>query len=274
MEIINDINKAIETISSSSGKKPEEIKEMIETKKGKFSGLLTDSGATFIIAKELGVELDKQKPQENTKIAELKDGMNNVDIIARLKACFTPRQFDKNGRKGVLQNITLQDGKKEIRATLWHKDVEKFAEMKVNNGECLKLSNCSVSSYNNNLQLNLNYNSTFAKEENSEIPKLEQSITEISDLDTSMSDVTVIVKIKKTFPSKNFETERGKGKVMNFIISEGLEETRATAWNDTVDAVEEFSEGDKVKIEGAYTKEGMNGIELHLGWSARIIKEE
>jgi len=40
------------------------------------------------------------------------------------------------------------------------------------------------------------------------------------------------------------------------------------------DEIEGFAPGDKIKIEGAYTKDGMNGIELHLGWNARITSNE
>ena len=89
-----------------------------------------------------------------------------------------------------------------------------------------------------------------------------------------MNDVSVKVKIKKTFEAKEFENEKGKGKVMNFFVSEGANEMRATAWNEICDLVEEIGEGENVIIEGAYTKEGRNGIELHLGWSSRIVKQD
>ncbi|PIN85245.1 MAG: hypothetical protein COV47_03245 [Candidatus Diapherotrites archaeon CG11_big_fil_rev_8_21_14_0_20_37_9] len=273
MNVVNDVNEAIALISSASGKAQEEVKSLIEAKKEKFSGLLTDSGATFMIAKELGVKLEKNT-NETMKISELKDGMNNIDVIARLKTCYAPKQFEKNGKKGKLQSIMLWDNTGEIRATLWHKDVDKFSEMNIIAGDCIRLNNCSVSSYNEKPQLNLNYNSSFAKEENSEIPEIGKKKTELSDLDTGMNGLVVEVTLKKVFPVREFENDRGKGKVLNFIINQGMEETRATAWNEMADEIEGFAEGDKIRIEGAYTKEGMNGIELHLGWSTRIFKME
>ncbi len=274
MDSINNIDDAITKICVSSNKSNEEVKQLIEAKKEKFSGLLTDSGAAFMIAKELGVELEKQNSTECTKISSLQEGMNNVDVTARIKKIFSPREFDKNGKKGMLQNVVFWDNTGEIRATFWNNDVEKLKNINAQIGTCLKLSNCAVGAYNNVLQLNLNYNSDFLIEENSNIPKLEQEIIEISDLDSGMNDVCLIGEIKRIFPIRAFETEKGAGKVINFIFGQGVEETKATAWNNMADEIEGFAPGDKIKIEGAYTKDGMNGIELHLGWNARITSNE
>ena len=269
---IENPERAAELISKASGKSNEEITRLISEKKEKFSGLLTDAGAAFMIAKELGVELGKA--EENVKISALKDGMNNVDVVGRAKTVFPPKSFERNGRKGVLQSIILWDGSGEVRATLWHKDVEKFAGLNVKMGQCIKLGNCSVSSYNGALQLGLNYNSSIAKESGESVPEIEKKLTELNELDNGMNDVNVIVKIKKVFPAREFETEKGKGKVLNFIVGQGVEEVRATAWNSLSEEVEKFSEGDEVKIEGAYTKQGRDGTELHLGNYARILKAD
>jgi len=273
MSITTEPGKIVEQIVSSSGKSQEEVQQLIDTKKEKFSGLLTDSGAAFMIAKELGVNLNSN-PTEVTKIGSLKEGMNNVDVVARLKQAFAPKSFDKNGRKGKLQSLMLLDGTGEIRATLWNNDVDKFSEIGMEKGGALKLSNCAVTSYNQKLQLNLNYNSSFSMDKSAKLPEIENKIISITDLDSNMNDVNVKVEVKRVFPAKEFETEKGKGKVLNFMIGEGVNEIRATAWNEMCDEVEKFSEGDKVVIEGAYTKEGMNGIELHLGWSARILNDK
>lgn len=273
MDIAKDSSELRDKIVASSGKSTEEILQLIDRKKEKFSGLLTDSGAAFMIAKELGVELEK-KINETTKINDLKEGMNNVDVEARLKRVYPPKTFEKNGRKGKLQNLVLWDGNGEVKATLWNKDVDKFNEKGIQRGACLKMTNCSVSAYNDVMQLNLNYNSSFDLLEKTELPEIESDVKSITDLDSNMNDVSVKVIIKKIFPAKEFENDKGKGKVMNFFIGEGVNEIRATAWNAVCDQVDEIGEGEQVTIEGAYTKEGMNGIELHLGWSARILKDK
>ncbi|HLC80049.1 MAG TPA: hypothetical protein VJG83_06570 [archaeon] len=266
-----DSAKLKSAIISSTGKSEQEIEKLIEAKKEKFSGLLTEAGATFMIAKELGINANTKIAIE-TKIALLKEGMNNIDIVARIKQIFPQKTFDKNGRKGKLQNVVLFDSSGQIRATLWNSDADKFSSNGFLQGECLKFSNCAISSYNGVLQLGLNYNSSIEKTQ-SDIPELESKLTSITDLDSTMNDVNVSVLIKKIFPAKNFETERGEGKVMNFIISQGVNEIRATAWNEQCDIIEEIGEGEKVKIESAYTKENRGEVELHLGHGARVLKD-
>ncbi len=261
-----------EAISSGTGKSGEEVERLIEAKRQKFSGLLTEAGAAFMIAKELGVKT-VQAVSEATKISSLKEGMNNVDVVGRVRKVFPKKEFEKNGRKGKLQSVIIWDGSAEARATLWNDDIEKFAQKPIAKGSAVKISNCSVSSYNGAVQLNLNYNSSLEQAEGNGLPELESKFFELNDLDAGMASVDVKVLIKKVFPAKNFETEKGSGKVMNFIIAQGVEELRATAWNSQCDAVEEIGEGEKVVIEDAYTKQGRDGIELHLGQYARIIKE-
>ncbi len=261
-------------ISKHTGKSAEEIDSMVKAKTDKFSGLLTEAGAAYMIAKELGVKTEAAM-EKNTKISELKSGMASVNVVAAIKQVFPPKEFDKNGRKGKLQNLILTDGTGEIRATFWNTDIEKFTALGLGKGDTLKFSNCGVTSYNELLQLNLNYSSAVAAaEEKIAVPEIAPKILNINDLDAGMNGVCVKVKIKSIFPEKEFSNERGKGKVMNFIIAEGMQEMRATAWGEMCDKVSEFEEGDEVRIEGAYTKENRGEIELHLGRSARVMKAE
>ncbi len=267
----NSAEKLKESIMSRSGKTHAEIEGLIEAKKDKFAGLLTEEGAAFMIAKEFGVETE-QVIREDTKISALRDGMNNIDILARVKRAFPAKSYEKNGRRGELQNIVLSDGTLEIRATLWNKDIAKFALLGGEKVSGLGLSNCSVSSFNGTLQLNLNYNSEISAVQMPPLPEPAKKIYGISELTHGMNDVTVVASIKTIFPAKEFENERGRGKVMNFIISQGKEEMRATAWNEICEQVGEIGEQEKVQIFGAYVKENRGNVELHLGKNAIIQK--
>ncbi|HLC92993.1 MAG TPA: hypothetical protein VJH23_04770 [archaeon] len=265
--------KLREYIMSRSGKSTEEVQKLIDDKKEKFSGLLTEEGAAFMIAKELGVQTEGAI-REETRIISLKEGMNNIDIVARVKRAFPSKSYEKNGKSGELQNIILIDGTGEIRATLWNKDIKKFSELGGEKISAIKLANCSVSSYNGVLQLNLNYNSEISAAQGIAIPEPEKKLTPISELEHGMNEVNVEAMIKTIFPAKDWENDRGKGKVMNFIIAKGMEEMRATAWNEACEKIEEIGEDEKVRIEGAYVKENHGNIELHLGRGASIRKLE
>ena len=275
-ELLDDPKKLVELISSKTGKEKKEIEELIEKKKQRFSGLLTDSGAAFIIAKELGVDLNiAQSVSEKIKIAQLEEGMNGIEIEARVLQVFSPKKFEKGEKKGIVRNLLIGDDTGQIRIALWHNDAKRIDELKVQRNAVLKFRNCYVSSFNEIKQLNLAYGGEieFGKE-NNELPGPRMVQKKIGELSAGMDDVDVFGIIERIFPKREFETEKGKGDLVNFELSEGKEEkVRGTAWNNMAKEILSIERGDAVKIEGAYTKEGLNGsIELHLGWKSRIIK--
>ncbi len=273
MDFAGNASRIKQAIASGAGKSAQEVETLVEAKKEKFAGLLTESGAAFMLAKELGINVPSHEARE-TRIAGLREGMKSVGVAARIKSVFPRKTFVKGGKELVMQGIVLWDGgAAEARVALWNKDAQKFSEMNLGKGDAVNLSSCSVTSYNNNLQLNLEYNGEIRLIENSALPQLEQKNIGITELEHGMNDVDVQVTLKKIFPEKKFENEKGEGRLINFIAGEGVNEIRGTAWNEACEQIEEFAEGDKVKIENAYAKEGMNGVELHLGKNARVVKD-
>jgi len=265
----------VERIVSESGKSRGEVEQLIKAKKSKLSGLLTDDGAAFMVARELGIELATQQEMHRVSIGQLQDGMQNIDLLVRVMHVFSPKSFERNGTKGTLCNMIIADDSGETRLTLWHNDVKKMQEAGVQKGSVLMLHNCYAKSFNNKPQLNLSYNGSMVVDPKNvdcrTLPNAEERQSKLSELRAEMNEVATIVRVLRLFPVTEFEKESGKGRVMNFLVADESATIRATAWNDLVDAAEQLQENDLVKFEGAYTKEGLQGIELHLGWRARIL---
>ena len=263
----------VEKIVAESGKPKAEILEKIAIKKDKFAGLLTESGAALMVAKELGLEIEKNR--ERTKITDLEDGMGNVDLTVRAMHIFSPREFEKNGKNGRLCNLIVADDSGEIRLTLWHDDVKKMQEQGIEKGSVLELKNCYVTSFKEKPQLNLSYQGSFRANPDLKdgfLPKPENKVYTLEQLEPGLNDVNLVARVLRVFPSKEFKKENAEGKVINFMIADKTNTIRASAWNDMVAEIEKLSENDLIKIEGAYTKQGLKGIELQLGYKARIIK--
>ncbi|MDD5148114.1 MAG: DUF2240 family protein [Candidatus ainarchaeum sp.] len=264
----------VDKIVSESGKPKEEILEKIESKKEKFAGLLTESGAALMVAKELGLELDKNS--ERMKVSQLEEGMGNITLIVKAMQVFSPREFEKNGKKGRLCNLIVADDSGEIRLTLWHEDVKKMLEQGVERGSVLELKNCYVTAFKEKPQLNLSYQGELtvnpAGVEASFLPKIENRIFRLDELQPGLNEVNVVARIMRVFPATEFKKENAEGKVVNFQIGDKTTAIRATAWNDTVSEIEKLKENDLVKISGGYTKQGLKGIELHLGYKARVVQ--
>lgn len=271
-----ELQQTLQKIVSSSGKSEEEVNKLIGAKKQKFAGLLTESGAALMVAKELGVELGLEEKQlERLQVSQLKDGMGNVEVLARAKHLFSPTNFEKNGKTGVLCSLIVGDATGEIRLTVWGKGVANLQGQNVEKGTVLLLKNCYVNSYKEVPQLNLSYNGDLLVNPDidvSGLPPAEEKCVALKELLENESDASVLGRIIRVFPEKSFEKGGRQGKLVNFLVGDGTAIVRATAWNEMVNEVKKLSVGEAVKIEGCYTKKGLKEVELQLGFRARILK--
>lgn len=267
-----DFEEIVKRVCQETGKSREEVEQLVLEKKEKFSGLLTDTGAAFIVAKELGLELDAQRDfAERKKINELNDGLKNVDVLVRVKQIFSEKEFEKNGKKGRLCNLIVEDETGDCRLTVWSKQVEELGNLK--RGELLLLKNAYTSSFREKIQLNIGFAGQIVFNPNESMPleEIKEIEKKLNELTEGMENIDVSCRVLNIFPIKEFEKEKSSGKVINFQIGDETKVMRAAAWNDLAEKVNKLKEGDLLKIEGAYIKKGRNEFELNLGWNSRII---
>jgi replication factor A1 len=116
-----NLKEMIKEISRKSGLKEDEIKKLIEDKQLELSGLISEEGAAYIVGRELGVNLLKEKKMQ-LKIKNIVSGMRNVEIVAKVISISKPRIFEKNGKSGSVVNIILADETGRIRLSLWDEE--------------------------------------------------------------------------------------------------------------------------------------------------------
>ena len=107
----------------------EEIREKVSKKQEEYGGLLTEAGAAFSIAKELGIDFDFE-PRSEVKIGELTDNLSNINLSATVERAFPLREFEKNGRKGTVANFTISDATGRVNLVVWNKDPELIKSIK------------------------------------------------------------------------------------------------------------------------------------------------
>ena len=273
---LDDREAVVKKIVAHTGKPRADIDAAIEAKKKKFPGLLTDAGAAFMVAKELGLDLEFEKNiSARLKLSQLEEGMNNVDLEVVVKQVFQPKRFEKGEKKGKLCNLIVADDSGEMRLTVWHNDVKKLEDEKIERGAPLLLKNCYVSAFNDKKQLNLGYNGQLImqSEPRKGLPNYGKAPVKLAELKPGMNDVDVVARVARVYEQKAFESAGRKGSLLSFELADESGRVRATAWNDLVEDAAGLAVGAPVKIENAYTKEGLKGMELHLGWQARLIVE-
>ncbi|MBI4044177.1 MAG: hypothetical protein HY392_00540 [Candidatus Diapherotrites archaeon] len=259
-----DKDSLAERIARESGKQKEEIEKLVHEKKEKFAGLLTDQGASFMVAKELGLEIVEEK----TSLHKLVPGMRGVSVEGKIVHVFPPKKFDKNGKSGWLQNLVIGDDAEEVRLTIWNEHVKQFEEQKIERNDAIELKNCAVSAFNEKKQLSLGFNGTIRV-----LKKNQGEKKALASLAAGQNSVDVECTLERVFEEKTFTNQRGEGKLLAFLVKDDSLIMRAVAWNEAISEIRKASVGAKVKIEGAYTKQSLNGVELNLGNTARVIVE-
>lgn len=106
----------------------EEVLKRIEEKKRTVgAGYLTNQGALFLVAGELGVSLRKDNGSSDMRIGDLYVGASDVTVVARVLAIYPVATYNKkDGGQGRYRRLTLFDGNNTVRLTVWEEGLEQI----------------------------------------------------------------------------------------------------------------------------------------------------
>ena len=104
----------------------QELMRRIEEKKQTVgAGYLTDQGALFLVAGELGVSLRKEEASADMSVKDLYIGANDVTIVARVLALYPEATYNKKaGGTGKYRRLVLFDGADSVRLTAWEEKAD------------------------------------------------------------------------------------------------------------------------------------------------------
>ena|SRR3989338_3834526 len=140
-----------EKILASKKITPRDLDTRIKEKINELAGLISEEGAAYIIANELGVELISEKAK--LKIKELYAGMRSVSTVGKVLRKYETREFSKDGRTGKVCSLMIGDETEAIRVVLWNDQVD-FAG-KVQEGDTLLLKNAYIKENRGGKELHL-----------------------------------------------------------------------------------------------------------------------
>ena len=154
-----NISELIELASVKTGLSKEEILLRVRNKQKELSGLVSEEGAAYIVANELGVRTKNRVVESILKLKELKPEMKSVNVMGRVKAIYGPREFTtKKGIKNKVVNMEVLDSSGTGRVVLWNMhDIEKIEKGILKAGQVIQVKNGYVkeSSFHNNLEVHV-----------------------------------------------------------------------------------------------------------------------
>lgn len=250
-------------------KKPEisaeEIRNLVDEKKRKIgAGYLTDQGALFLVAADLGISLERNQP----KFQQLKDvyvGARDVNVVGRVMSIYPTRTFNRKDTNEELRNrtLTIVDGDTAMRLKLWEKNVQFPEESGLRPGDLVKLTKGYVKSgLNGKPVLNVGDTSSIEimKEGLVDIPTLDHFACDISKISDQIDNVVIFGTISSSpriVEYKNIRGQDSKALQLNISNEQGTRTMRTVIWNiDESRLPKILAVGSNIRLIGVRIKQG------------------
>jgi replication factor A1 len=249
------VNKIIED----TGLTRKEIQNLVEDKKNELKGLISDEGALFIIAKELGVDI-KGENKDLLKeieifISDITQNMKNITLYGRIKEIYKVNSFERNdGSKGYVGSFLLHDNTGDARIVLWDNQVNIFTESNFEKNELVKIINGSAKTGRyGGIEIHVgSYGKVILSPEDADYkkyPKITYESINISDINLNLNSVSIEGKIIQLFPKKEFTRKDGElGRVQSLTLLDSTGSIRITFWNEDTEKLKNFEINNAISL--------------------------
>jgi replication factor A1 len=258
-------------------KKPEisaeDVRELIDEKKRKIgAGYLTDQGALFLVAADLGVSFENNQSAQSS-IKDLYIGANDVNLTARILTIFPIKRYTKRDTNEEIQNrtLTIYDKESSIKLRLWDQHISFPEDNDVKPGDLIIISHgYTKSGFDNKPFINLGSKGIIEKSTNNKadnnyndnlkIPSIDSISKTVDDIKEPIDNIIVTGVINsnpRVSRYVNFRSEPGKSLHISLSNEEKSKTLRAIIWNINEDRIPDiFTQGSKVKLFGVKVKQG------------------
>jgi len=247
----------------------EDIEDLIQKKKEKIgAGYLTDQGALFLIASDLGVSLSEPLKVEMS-LKDIYVGAKEITLETRVMNVYPARQFSrKDGSQFMLRNMTVYDGDQRAKVKLWDEKANLPGIENLKPGDLVKIIKAYVKSdLKGNPIINVGSGSTVEPNRTeSKIPSLDDITDDVSHVKENQQNLVVSGILDgniRTTEFTNFKGEQSKALQLRLKGTDGTI-IRAVLWNKDENSIPKVvNPGAKARLIGVNTKTGQMGLELH-----------
>ena len=272
-----------ELISKLLDAKPElsrsQIEDQIKQKKEKIgAGYLTDQGALFLIASDLGVSLSEPLKVEMS-LKDLYVGAKEISLETRVLNYSPAKQYSrKDGSPFFLRTMTVYDGNSTASVKLWDEKAKLPGIEEFKPGDLVKIIKAYVKSDLNGLPtINIGSGSDIQSSNlESKIPDIESITKDVSTIKENDTNLVVTGVVDGQVNLMEFTNSRGQpGKAIRMRLKgeDGVTQKVVLWGKDESTIPKMISPNAKAKLFGVKVKSGMQGLEIH-GNEATIVEIE
>ena len=255
------------------------IEERINEKKDKVgAGYLTDQGAIFLVAADLGVSLEQSQKTE----VELKDlyiGAKEVTLQSRVLNISPTKQFTKkDGSSFSLRTITVYDNNSTASVKLWDEKANLPGIDELKPGDLIKIIKAYVKSdLTGAPTINIGSGASIeTSDSQSDIVSIDSKISDVSEIKEDQKDLIVSGTLGSAMNVMEFTNSKGQpSKALKFRLKgQNNNLVNVVLWGKDESILPKMITHDaKVKLFGVRTKIGMQGLEIH-GNDATVLGVE
>ena len=255
------------------------IEERINEKKEKVgAGYLTDQGAIFLVAADLGVTLEQSHSPE-VAIKDLYIGAKEVTLKSRVLNISPTKQFTKkDGSSFSLRTITVYDNNSTASVKLWDEKANLPGIEELKPGDLIKIIKAYVKSdLTGAPTINIGSGASIETSQSvSDIVSIDSKISDVSEVREDQRDLIISGTLGSAMSLLEFTNSKGQpSKALKFRLKgKNKNLINVVLWGKDESILPKVITQDaKVKLFGVRTKTGMQGLEIH-GNDATIIDVE
>jgi replication factor A1 len=256
-----------------------DMQQMINKKKEKIgAGYLTDQGALFLIAADLGISLNEPLKVE-MGLKDLYVGAKEITLETRVMNIYPVKQFSrKDGSQFLLRTMTVYDSDSRAKVKLWDEKANLPGIENLKPGDLVKIIKAYVKSDMTGTPIiNVGSGSNLETSEiESKIPLLDSITEDVSGVKENQQNLVVSGILDGNIRMTEFTNFKGQpGKALHLRLK-GKNDTitRVVLWNADEKSIPKMvTAGAKTRLIGVRTKKGQQGLELH-GDEGTVIEIE
>ncbi len=244
--------------------KADQIKDLIDEKKRKVgAGYLTDQGALFLVAADLGISFDSI-PKAQSGLKDIYVGAKDVTVVGRIMNIYPVYRFTRrdSAEQTATRTVVIYDKDARVKVKLWDKHVSVPDELGLRSGDVVRISRAYVrAGLDGKPIINLgSYSAIEGIRDDSAIPDIESLVISIDDVRETTDSAAISGVVNANPRVTDFINARGEAsKLLQLQLSNeaGSRTLRAVIWNvDESKLPKVFGTGAKVRLVGVKIKQG------------------
>ncbi|MFH1200028.1 MAG: hypothetical protein V1708_03090 [Candidatus Micrarchaeota archaeon] len=277
-----DFDELVRLAAQKSKLSVDEVRHNIAAKKAEFAGLIDEVSAAKLVLRDLNVKVFEPQPKLDfsTIVAVAAGKLPEPNVIARVVQINSPKEFESDGKSGMVCNIEVADSTGKATLVFWDEDVRWMEGKGIERGDVLELIGLGVKNFNplelhsgafTDVKLHKQGKGIAAEA----LAGLPEPAVKPADVASLREGQTVDIYLRATAVSelREFDKPGRKGMVVNVLCEDAAgNKAHAVLWDYCAQlAAKSIKVGEAVKLEGFSVRKGQSGLELHSTWSSHVV---